>query len=195
MAYFFYWYFKGRRRLPENLNLDLTGDERMHSRKYYHKLRAKYTPRRLKLVIIAESPPVSGKYFYDHTGAVGEPLFRALMHDLVGISPGSKEEGLSEFAKAGFLLVDATYIPVNKSFSPKERNAKILEDYPLLLNDLHSLLTTKKTKIMLIKANVCRLLDAKLQSDGFDVINRGIIVPFPAFGQQVRFRKAVKGLL
>ncbi len=167
----------------------------MHNRDYYHRLRAKYTPHHPKLVFIAESPPASGRYFYDPSGRVTELLFRAMMRDVLGISPTSTGEGLSEFAKAGYLLVDATYVPVNKSFPNKERDAKILEDYPLLLEDLQDLLPSKATKIMLIKANVCRLLDAKLQSDGFNVINRGIVVPFPAFGQQTRFREAVKGLL
>ena len=167
----------------------------MHNRDYYIKLRAKYRPPRPKLVLIAESPPAGGKYFYDPSGRVTEPLFRAMMRDVLGISPNSKEEGLSEFAKAGFLLVDATYTPVNKSFSPKERNAKILEDYPLLLEDLNDLLPSKATKIMLIKANVCRLLDARLQSDGFTVLNRRIVVPFPAFSNQKRFQEVVTDLL
>ncbi len=30
-------------------------------------------------VIVAESPPISGKYFYDPDGEVSEPLFNALM--------------------------------------------------------------------------------------------------------------------
>ena len=167
----------------------------MHDKDYYHKLRAKYIPQHLKLVIIAESPPAGGRYLYDLTGGVGEPLFRALMHDVLGISPASKEEGLSEFAKAGYLLVDATYVPVNKSFSPKERDAKILEDYPLLLKDLNELLPSRATDILLVKANVCRLIDARLQSDGYNVINRGVVVPFPAFGNQGRFRDVVTGLL
>jgi hypothetical protein len=166
----------------------------MHNRDYYIKLRAKYRPPRPRLVIIAESPPAGGKYFYDLSGRVTEPLFRAMMQDVLGIAAASKAAGLTEFAKAGLLLVDATYVPVNKSFSPKERNAKIVKDYPLLLKDLHDLLPNKRTKIMLIKANVCRLLDARLQSAGFNVINRGIIVPFPAFGQQGRFREVVKDL-
>ena len=167
----------------------------MHNRNYYHKLRAKYRPPQPKLVIIAESPPAGGKYFYDLSGKVTELLFRAMMRDVLGISPTSTSEGLRKFAKAGYLLVDATYTPVNKSFPNKERDAKILEDYPLLLEDLQDLLPSKATKIMLIKANVCRLLDARLQSDGFNVINRGIVVPFPAFGNQKRFQEVVTDLL
>lgn len=167
----------------------------MHTRRHYHNLRAKYKPRRLRLVIIAESPPASGRYFYDLTGGVGEPLFRAMMKDVLGISPVTKEEGLTKFAKAGYLLVDATYVPVNRSFTPKERNAKILKDYPLLLKDLNSLLPSKRTRILLIKVNVCQLLDAPLQSDGFNIINQGDTVPFPAFGQQGRFRRVIKKLL
>jgi len=46
---------------------------------YYLPLRNKYRPKKIKLLILAESPPVSGKYFYDETGKTSEPLFSALM--------------------------------------------------------------------------------------------------------------------
>jgi hypothetical protein len=51
-------------------------------RSAYISLRRRYEPERIRLVIIAESPPASGLYFYDETGAPGEPLFAALMKQL-----------------------------------------------------------------------------------------------------------------
>ncbi len=62
-------------------------------RSEYLDLRHRYEPRSVKLVVIAESPPASGLYFYDPTGAPSEPLFAALMKQL-RLSPTTKEEGL-----------------------------------------------------------------------------------------------------
>ena len=78
----------------------------------YLSLRRRYEPDIIRLVIIAERPPVSGKYFYNPTGAASEPLFAALMRQL-GVSPISKEKGLQEFQQRGWVLLDATYEPVN----------------------------------------------------------------------------------
>ncbi len=82
-------------------------------RSEYLDLRHRYEPRRAKLVVIAESPPASGLYFFDPTGSPREPLFAALMKQL-RLSPTSKEEGLREFQRNGWVLVDATYEPVNE---------------------------------------------------------------------------------
>ena len=67
-------------------------------RSEYLALRRKFAPRSVKLVIVAESPPVSGKYFYNPTGSVGEPLYAALMLH-VPFAPTTKESGLLEFQK------------------------------------------------------------------------------------------------
>lgn len=72
-----------------------------------------YQPQKIGLLIVAESPPASGKYFYDPTGSTKEPLFSAIMKHL-GLSPATKEVGLREFQLRGWVLVDATYQPVDK---------------------------------------------------------------------------------
>jgi hypothetical protein len=56
------------------------------SRAEYLDLRQRYEPESTRLVIIAESPPASGRYFYDPAGAPSEPLFAALMRQLRFIS-------------------------------------------------------------------------------------------------------------
>src|SRR5450759_2155070 len=93
----------------------------------YLRIRNQYIPTITKIVFVLESPPTSGRYFYNRDGALSEPLFRAIMKDVLEISPASKEEGLQEFVSRGFFLIDATYTPINHS-KAKERNAIILRD-------------------------------------------------------------------
>ena len=74
-------------------------------RDYYLRLRREYQPENIELVIVAESPPASGKYFYDPTGSTKEPLFAALMRQL-DLSPNTKQAGLLEIQQRGWVLVD-----------------------------------------------------------------------------------------
>jgi hypothetical protein len=48
----------------------------------YLSLRHEFEPKDVKLAIVAESPPISGKYFYDPCSNVSEPVFSALISKL-----------------------------------------------------------------------------------------------------------------
>jgi hypothetical protein len=157
------------------------------SRDDYLAHRRRYQPDAPSLIIIAESPPASGRYFYDAGGAVTEPLFAALMKQL-GVSPGRKEPGLQAFKQRGWVLVDATYEPVNKLTSSK-RDSVILRDYPTLREDVRELVGRPPAGILLLKANICRLLEQKLTGDGFTVLNHGRRVYFPSNGRQTDFHR------
>jgi hypothetical protein len=163
-------------------------------RPIYLAYRKRYEPEKTKLLIIAESPPASGLYFYNPVGRVTEPLFTALMEQL-GITCATKEEGLQSFQQSGWLLVDATYTPIDKGYSESLRNMVIEQDYEHLLADLLSLTPDKSVPIILIKSNVCRLLRPKLDRDGFRVLNGETIVFFPSSGQQGRFRDQFRTVL
>ena len=132
-----------------------------------------------------KSPPASGKYFYNPDGFVSEPLFSAFMKQL-GFVPASKEDGLREFQRRGWVLVDATYEPVN--VDEVDRDEVIIRDYELLRDDLATLLPDRSIPVALVKKNVCLLLDARLIKDGFNVLNRGRVVPFPSTGNQTKFQ-------
>ena len=161
---------------------------------YLH-FRERYLPAGRKIIFILESPPKSGLYFYRPEGSVSEPLFSAMMKDVLEIKPHTKKQGLSEFAARGFLLIDATNTPVNHPhLTQKERNELILKDLPLLLEELQKYSDTE-TKVVLVKANVCKLLVPKLTGTGFTVLNRGRKIPFPSTGQQKRFREEVRQVL
>jgi hypothetical protein len=164
----------------------LQAAEAKRTRDEYLLLRRKYEPSNPTLVIVAESPPLSGKYFYDASGSVNEPLFAALMRQL-GVPSGTKEDGLRAFQQRGWVLVDATYQPVDKLGA--RRDAVIDRDYPWLRDDLTSLLAGRSVPLILIKANVCRRLEPKLIQDGFRVLNEGCVIRFPSTGNQNKFHE------
>jgi hypothetical protein len=159
----------------------------------YLQLRDRFTPPNPKIIFILESPPASGKYFYNPGGKTSEPLFRAMMKDVLEIEPTSKEEGLKEFAARGFLLIDATNTPVNRT-KGKARDDVILGDFELLVTDLRQH-AGPDTSIVLVKANICTLFESKLREAGFNVLNHGIVIPFPSSGQQGNFRPAIRQVL
>lgn len=159
----------------------------IRTRDEYLALRRVYEPEDPELIIVAESPPASGLYFYNPAGAVTELLFAALMRQL-GVSVATKDAGLREFQRLGWVLVDATYEPVNAA-SASDRNKVIRRDYPQLKRDLAELIGGRSVPIILFKANVCDVLEPLLVADGFYVVNRGRRVYFPSTGRQPEFHE------
>ena len=106
----------------------------------------------------------------------------------LGFAPTTKEDGLREFQQRGWVLVDATYEPVN-SLDRATRDSAISRDYHLLRADLVVLLSDRSIPIILMKANVCKLLQPRLSKDGFNVLNAGRVVYFPSHGRQKDFQR------
>jgi hypothetical protein len=146
------------------------------------------------VTFVLESPPVSGKYFYDPKGKISEPLFSAMMK-VIGHYPATKEDGLVAFSTRGFFLVNATYRPVNHIKSMKTRNEAILSDLPELIQDLKDIIGNQRVRIVLVKANICRLLEKPLKAAGLHVSNNGTVVPFPSHNHQANFHKNIKKIL
>lgn len=169
--------------------------DQLKIRKSYLEYRNKYQPEDIRTIFVLESPPKSGKYFYNNEGDISEPLFKAMMK-LIGFEPRDKESGLREFKKRGLIIVDAVYSPINyPENKQKWRDEKILEWYSMLVKDLKYLVGEKNTPLILVKANVCRLLEDKLKKDGFSVLNNGVVIPFPSTGQQNKFTEKIAGVL
>ncbi len=166
----------------------------MPQKSYYINLRQEYWPEKIKIIFLLESPPVSGDYFYDPDGKTTEQLFSSMMK-LIGCRPESKAAGLKEFAKKHYVIADATYSPVNQIKNKRKRNEAILRDLPNLIDDLRKMIGRRRVKLILVKANICRMLEAPLKAIGFNVINNGIMVPYPGSGQQKKFSKAIKRIL
>jgi hypothetical protein len=143
----------------------------------------------------AEEAPIRAREA-EAAGRVSELLFTALMKQVGIETPNTKFEGLSEFQKRGWALVDATYEQLNKH-DKRGRDLVIDRDYPVLCGDLKRLLATRWSEVplVLIKANVCRLLGARLEKDGFNVLNKGRGVYFPGFGRQLDFDRQFREIV
>jgi len=161
----------------------------MIDKKYYLKLRNKFIPDNLKIIFLLESPPASGKYFYDPAGSKGELLFRTMMK-LIDYEPKTKLDGLNEFKNRGYLLIDSTYFQIDKIADRKQRNLIIIKDISDLIDDLAKIIKRKRIKIVPVQKNVCQILSGPLKSVGFNIINNDI--PFPDPSQQKVFFKKMK---
>src|SRR5262245_7701375 len=166
----------------------------LRKRDGYLSLRRPFEPDDIYLIIIAESPPAAGRYFYNPEGRVTEPLFAAMMVQL-GVSPETKLDGLREFQQRGWVLVDATYKPINNERNHRRRNAAIIRDYGLLCDDLKALMSDRSVPLILIKKNVCQILEPKLATDGFSVLNGGRPIYFPSHGRQRDFHRQFAAVL
>jgi hypothetical protein len=115
----------------------------------------------------------------------------------IGVKPRSKDEGLRSFHQKEWLLAYATYEPVNvDAYKKVEREWDHHAcDYPLLRDDLLSLTPDRSVPIIVIKSNVCELLDPALSSDGFNVLNRGRKIFFPSNGRQTDFHRQFADVL
>jgi hypothetical protein len=77
----------------------------------------------------------------------------------------------------------------------QDRDGVITRDYHLLRDDLDAMLPDRSTPIILMKANVCRLLEPNLADDGFNVLNHGRAVYFPSTGRQKDFQRQFSAIL
>ena len=73
----------------------------VRKRSEYLSLRRRYKPKTIKLIIVAESPPTSGKYFYDPEGRITEPLFAASCGNFSFLPKAKKTVYASFNEKAG----------------------------------------------------------------------------------------------
>lgn len=164
----------------------------MHTETYYKKLRNKYTPEICRMIFVFESPPESGKYFYDDTGSINEPLFKFMMKCFCPFEPVQKENGLEEFKRLGIMLVDAYYSPLNKS-SSRQRKETILKNYLKLEADLKKIIGRNHTKILIVGTGLRKLLEPGLEKK-FYVINDGENVPFPLYRWGKKFAEKIRHL-
>lgn len=169
-----------------------------HPPEYYKKLRNNYHPNNkgipVKYVFLCESPPYNGGYFYDKNNTSHQNLFRAMMwcisYQFEKLNTDTKNKGLMKFQESGCLLVDSIYEPVDNIKNDEKRDEKIKNNVGNLINDLNSIDRSNKFKIILVKANICRILPEYLND--FEILNKDVVVPFPSSGHSTCFETAIR---
>jgi hypothetical protein len=92
------------------------------------RLRRQYLPARVRVLFIGESPPASGKFFYQ--GDSG--LYRAMRDAFSAIHPSITDtDFLAAFQQMGCYLIDTSLEPVDRIDAPARR-AACLAGEPLL---------------------------------------------------------------
>src|SRR5467141_2737213 len=106
----------------------------------FNRARRKYRPRKVRFLLIAESPPSSGGFFYFETTIGKDHLFRETMKALKFWPEGEpmrrgvdKRLMLQRFQTLGFYLLDTCTFPLNKP-PPTERRRSVLSQTPRLVN-------------------------------------------------------------
>ena len=141
---------------------------------------AKYRPRHIDLLLVAEAPPSAlERYFYFENVREQDALFRYVCKLLLGFIPSreQKPEALSRLRERGVFLIDLREDPLDED--------GLASGVPSLVERARAL---RPRKIILIKATVYDAAFAALQKAGLPVVAER--VPFPGSGQQRRFEEA-----
>ena len=158
--------------------------------------RRKYRPRKVLFLLIAESPPSSGGFFYFATTIGKDHLFRETMKALEfwpedepmrrGVD---KRSMLRRFQSMGLYLLDTCVFPVDK-LRPKERGKAVLSQTPRLVNDV---IKANPPHIFIVKSSIFSPVSIALREAGLltRVLNTGP-VPFPSHGNQRIYRSMLR---
>jgi hypothetical protein len=162
----------------------------------FARARWKYRPRRVLFLLIAESPPSSGGFFYFETTIGKDHLFRETMKALElwpedepmrkGVD---KRPMLRRFQAMGFYLLDTCISPVDKLL-PTKRKKSVLGQTPRLVNDVTE---ANPLHVLIVKSSIFNPVSIALREAGLmtRVLNTGP-VPFPSHGNQRIYRTALR---
>src|SRR6267378_7215144 len=108
----------------------------------FNRSRRKYRPSKVRFLLIAESPPSSGGFFYFATTIGKDHLFRETMK-AIGFWPNDEPMGrgvdkrsmLRRFETMGFYLLDTCVSPVDK-MRPGDRRKTVLSQTGRLVRDV-----------------------------------------------------------
>src|SRR5438309_11220326 len=162
----------------------------------FSRARRKYRPSKVWFLLIAQSPPSSGGFFYFATTIGKDHLFRETMKALEfwpedepmrrGVD---KRSMLRRFQSMGLYLLDTCVFPVDK-LRPKERGKAVLSQTLRLVNDV---IKANPPHIFIVKSSIFSPVSIALREAGLltRVLNTGP-VPFPSHGNQRVYRAMLR---
>ena len=141
---------------------------------------AKYTPRSVKLLLVAEAPPCDvDRYFYFEDVDAHDWLFRYVYEGVTGEKPTREQKAahLARLRDAGIFLIDLHEENVSQP------TAAVLT--PLVPGLIDRCKALKPRHVAFIKSIVHDVAFKPLKAAGLPVIDERL--PFPASGQQRKF--------
>ena len=173
----------------------------------YETLRQSFKPTKIKVLLIAESPPPSAeiggsRHFYrSDIIRRGDRLFvntvKAIYPEAAVLSEqqieSQKVEWLHRLQTDGFYMIEALEVSQHHEVTKGERQEKIKKALPRLIERVAELATVD-TKIILIKSNVFEVAAVPLKAAGFTVLNQGL-VDYPGQYNQRAYQQKLTALL
>src|SRR2546430_5660134 len=165
----------------------------------YTAARNKYKPNRVNVLLIAESPPSSGGYFYSETTIGKDHLFRETMKALEfwpidrPMRKGcDKQPMLRRFRSIGFFLIDTCELPVDK-LQPRQRRISTIQGASTLPHRVREL---DPTRILIVKKTVFKPARQSLIEAGLgerDLHTKPM--PVPRYRHPRKFRTMIRRLV
>ena len=167
---------------------------------YFKTQSEKYLPKKIKYLLIAESPPndIRNFFYYDGQEPKNQMFFQNIMKAIYSEHCANdyicRKKLLNKYKEDSFFLIDAVDNYEIKDF--------ILDDFPKLVERLIDFnkknLIDSKTKIILIKKLVCELLKEPIENNE-DIIfdkSKGVgEVGFPRFFSDTLFMDVFQNYL
>ena len=168
----------------------------------YNSAAAKYRPDRVRVLFVAESPPVPkygepARYFYFENVKKADHLWSGLMKALYADFKGAKNERerkaewLDRFKRDGYWLIDAVKTPIaKKTADGKQIKRKALRTHLSKVGGalIKEIRAVHPGKVVLISSPVWEVLHRPLKEAGLPVVNFEALF-FPGSGQQGEFQK------
>lgn len=172
----------------------------------YEKVRQRYKPERIKVLLVAESPPPDdfaggSRHFYRSEPGVDDRLFvntiKALYPETMDQTEEQiekeKEQWLQRFKSDGFYMTETLEKSLAHAVKKPERRKLIQEALPRLIERLKELCDSD-TRIILIKSNPFDIAAEPLREAGFNVLNQAL-VDYPGHYNQEAYRKKLTALI
>ena len=162
----------------------------------YALAREEFKPARVNTLLIAESPPSSGGYFYSEKTIGKDHLFRETMKALElwpinrPMRKGfDKRPMLKKFRSQGFFVIDTCQYPIDK-FPRKQRRIATIQGALTLPKRVQKL---DPSRILIIKKTIFNPVKDALNDAGFgERILNARPLPFPSHGNQSKFRTMMR---
>lgn len=170
----------------------------------FEQVRLQYKPKRIKYLLVAETPPKSDskRFFYFEKVDKQDSLFLETMKLLYPEITGhfdtktirrKKKEFLERFKCDGFYLIDSLDSPFDRRYSSSQKVKLIKAGQKELLTKLKGLLH-QNTQVILIAVPVFRANFEFLKNNGIPVVNKESI-DFPGSGGQKKYIEKMKRLI
>ena len=142
-------------------------------------VRQRYRPRKVRLLLVGESPPASGKFFYLKS-AMTTYTARAF-EKAQGSEFSSTEEFLTHFKDCGCYLEDLSHSPVDH-LQPKERNERLREEIDHLAERIKAL---NPSTVVIVLKRIEGYVREALQRSGCPATV--YVLPFPGNAHQRKY--------